>query len=50
LNDKKEQFLKWEFLNDERGVKMIRITFQNIIKSVIWHSKGDYFATMAHNI
>ena len=29
---------------------MIKITFPHIIKSVVWHSKGDYFATMAHNI
>jgi ribosome biogenesis protein ERB1 len=29
---------------------MMKISFQNIIKSVVWHQKGDYFATMAHNI
>jgi len=24
--------------------------FQNIISKIVWHSKGDYFATMANNI
>jgi len=27
LNDKKEQFLKWKWEDDFRGVKMIKITF-----------------------
>lgn len=49
-NDKKEQFLKWGFTEDYRGAKMIKITFTNVIRSIVWHSKGDYFATMAHNI
>ena len=29
---------------------MIKMTFPNIIKQVVWHQKGDYFATMAHNV
>jgi hypothetical protein len=42
--------MKWDFINDTRGVKMIKLTFQNVIKTIVWHSKGDYFATMANNI
>jgi hypothetical protein len=29
---------------------MIKIAFENIIKAIVWHSKGDYFATMANNV
>jgi ribosome biogenesis protein ERB1 len=50
VNDKKEQFLKWQFKEDSRGMKMIQIKFDKVIRSVVWHSKGDYFSTMAHNI
>ena len=50
LNEKKEMFLKWEYLQDERDVKMLRIKFTHVIKSVKWHSKGDYLASMAYNI
>ena len=50
MNDKKEQFWKWAFQADVYGRKQIKITFQHIIKTVVWHSKGDYFATMAQNV
>ena len=50
MNEKKEMFLKWEYLQDERDVKMLRIKFTHVIKSVKWHSKGDYLASMAYNI
>lgn len=51
LNEKKEQFQSWTFPeNDGYGRKMIKITYPHIIKLVVWHSKGDYFATMAHNL
>jgi hypothetical protein len=50
LNDKKEMHLKWEFENDQRGVEMIKVTFTQLIKSITWHSKGDYFATMINNL
>jgi hypothetical protein len=49
-NEKKEQYCKWSFKEDYRGIQHIKITFNHIIKSVVWHSKGDYFSTMAHNI
>lgn len=42
--------LKWEFENDFRGVEMIRIKFNQLLKSITWHSKGDYFATMINNL
>ena len=29
---------------------MIKIEFKHVISKITWHSKGDYFATMAHNI
>ncbi len=50
LNDKKEQFWKWTFSADSYGRKQIKLVFQHIIKTVVWHSKGDYFATMAQNV
>jgi len=47
---KRNNFLNGSLKLISRGIKMIKITFEKIIKSVVWHSKGDYFATMAHNI
>jgi len=29
---------------------MVQMTFQNIIKTIVWHSKGEYLSTMAHNV
>jgi hypothetical protein len=29
---------------------MVKIEFKHLIAKVVWHSKGDYFATMAHNV
>jgi len=29
---------------------MIKINFNHIIKSVVWHSKGDYLASMIYNL
>lgn len=49
-NDQKENYAAWKFENDDYGNKMIKIEFKHVIAKVIWHSKGDYFATMAHNI
>ena len=43
-------FLKWEYLQDELDVKMLRIKYTHVIKSVKWNSKGDYLASMAYNI
>lgn len=43
--DIKEKYVKWSFKQD-----MIQITFKHIIAKIVWHTKGDYFATMAHNI
>ncbi|CAI2358858.1 unnamed protein product [Moneuplotes crassus] len=46
---------KWEFLEQsdkdfvERDVR-VKLEFEYIIKKIDWHSKGDYFATLADNI
>jgi acetolactate synthase regulatory subunit len=48
--DKPDNNLKWAFTTDYRGVEMVQMTFTHVIKTVIWHSKGDYLATMAYNI
>lgn len=49
-NDKKEQFCAWNFTEDYRGEPMISLHLKNVISKVVWHPKGDYFATMAHNV
>ena len=52
-SDKKEQFIKWDFAglaNKEKGHKMITLTAKHIISRLTWHAKGDFFASMAHNI
>ena len=50
-NDQKEKFVKWKFENDGcLGMKMIKMDFNKVISKIVWHSKGDYFATMANNI
>jgi len=50
-SDQKEKFVKWKFVKDECiGMKMIQMDFSKIMSKIVWHSKGDYFATMAHNI
>jgi len=46
---------KWHFLNDKEDDFVQRdtrvsIQFGHILKRVVWHSKGDYFSTMADNI
>jgi len=49
-NDKKEQFCKWDWLKDYRGEPMVTLTLKNVVSRLVWHAKGDYFATMAHNV
>ena len=50
-SDQKEKFVKWKFENDGcLGSRMIKMDFGKIISRIVWHSKGDYFATMANNI
>jgi hypothetical protein len=49
-NDQKENYAAWKFQNDSYGTKMIKIEFKHIISKVVWHTKGDYFATLAHNV
>jgi len=49
-SDVKEKFVKWTFENDSHGNKSIRMKFTHIMSQVAWHSKGDYFSTMAHNV
>lgn len=50
-NDQKEKFVKWQFEDDScLKNRMIVMKFQHCISKLVWHSKGDYFATMANNI
>lgn len=51
-NDQKEKFVQWQFVEDGLlpGTKAIKMKFQYVISKIVWHSKGDYFATMANNI
>ena len=49
-SDTKEKFVQWTFEDDYLGIKSIKMKFKNIISKMVWHSKGDYFATMMHNI
>lgn len=49
-SENKEKFVKWSFSDDYMGKKLIIMKFNNIISKVAWHSKGDYFSTMMHNI
>lgn len=49
-NDNKEKFCKWRFPDDGYGRKMLKIEFGRCISQVVWHAKGDYFATMANNV
>ena len=50
--DKKESVCNWEFINLEvRGQQMmVTLTLKHVISNVCWHPKGDYLATMAHNL
>jgi hypothetical protein len=50
-SDQKEKYVKWKFEEDScLGFKMIKMDFGKIMSRICWHSKGDYFATLAHNI
>lgn len=50
IEDTKANVCKWIFKNDHRGEPMITMEFKNVISKLVWHAKGDYFATMAHNV
>jgi ribosome biogenesis protein ERB1 len=51
----KKPMCKWEFTEEsnkdyaEKDLR-VKLEFQHIIKRVDWHSKGDYFATLADNV
>ena len=46
--DIKEKFVKWRFEDDDcLNARMIKMDFGKIMSKVVWHSKGDYFATLA---
>ena len=50
-SDQKEKYVKWRFENDScTKAKMLKMDFGKILSRLVWHSKGDYFATMANNI
>ena len=47
----KEKFVAWKFEKDGcLNKSMIRMEFGKIMSKVVWHSKGDYFATLANNV
>lgn len=50
VEDQKANVCKWVFKKDYRGEDMITMEFQNVISKLVWHAKGDYFASMAHNV
>ena len=50
VEDSKANVCKWIFKNDHRGEPMITMEFKNVISKLVWHVKGDYFASMAHNV
>lgn len=51
----KKPICKWEFLESttreytEYDMR-VKLEFEHILKKVEWHSKGDYFSTLADNI
>ena len=49
-NDQKEKYCKWRFDKDSYGKKLLKISFGRCISKVVWHVKGDYFATLANNV
>ena len=49
-NPEKEKYAKWMFENDSSGHRSIKMKLGNIVSKVVWHLKGDYFATLLHNI
>lgn len=44
----KKPLSKWTF--PESDEMRIELEFEHIMKRVVWHTKGDYFATLADNI
>jgi len=50
----KKAFTKWIFTEVEseeyKGDIRLHLEFEHILKRMRWHSKGDYFATLADNI
>jgi hypothetical protein len=47
----KEKFVKWTYEDDScLGKRLVKMDFSRVISKLVWHSKGDYLATMANNI
>ena len=63
-SDKKEKLCKWSFASgkkekseedaDDKQLShphiLASVIFNNVISRISWHAKGDYLATMAHNV
>jgi len=49
-SSKKEVLSSWSFEEDYKNQKQILIKHNNITSRLVWHPKGDYLATMAHNL
>jgi ribosome biogenesis protein ERB1 len=42
--------VKWTFCKEPRKDQVyVTMVFKQIISRLVWHPRGDYFATMAHN-
>ena len=42
--------MKWTFCKEPRKDQIyVTMVFKQIISRLVWHPRGDYFATMAHN-
>lgn len=47
----KENLVKWNFAKDLKNDQIaVTLKFKQIISRLTWHPKGDYFASMAHNL
>ena len=50
LDSAKKKEAIWTMGSDAKNSYAFKIEFDKIIKQVVWHAKGDYFSTMAHNV
>ena len=47
---KEKRHTEWEFKTEPKSQIVLSITHKNIVSRLSWHPKGDYLATMQHNI
>lgn len=50
VDSSKKKEAVWTLGSDPVNSYVYKIEFDKIIRQVVWHAKGDYFATMAHNV